>query len=123
MPLDRAALKRRAKETIKTSRPSILSAALIVLVLSIIINTLSARLMGINISQNEMQAYMNHFMNGNYDAALSLVEKMKPSGKAQIIDLLLTVVNIVMQAGFIIFLLNSIRKAVLQFAQAVERLL
>ena len=109
MPLDRAALKRRAKETIKTSRPSILSAALIVLVLSIIINTLSARLMGINISQNEMQAYMNHFMNGNYDAALSLVEKMKPSGKAQIIDLLLTVVNIVMQAGFVIFLLNSIR--------------
>ena len=109
MPLDRAALKRRAKETIKTSRPSILSAALIVLVLSIIINTLSARLMGINISQNEMQAYMNHFMNGNYDAALSLVDKMKPSGKAQIIDLLLNIVNIVLQAGFVIFLLNSIR--------------
>ena len=109
MPLDRAALKRRAKEAIRTSRPSILSVGLIVLVLSIIINTLSIRLMGLNISQNEMQSYMNHFTNGNYEAALNLVDRMRPSTAAQLIDLLLTVVNTVLQAGFIIFLLNSIR--------------
>ena len=111
MPLDRAALKRRAKEIIKTSRPSVLTVALVVLVLSIIINTLSARIMGLNISQNEMQAYMNHFMNGNYEGALSLVDKMKPSSAASLIDLLLTVANTVLQAGFIIFLLNTIRSS------------
>ena len=111
MTLDRRALKLRAKETIRTSKPSVITAGLIFLLLGIILNMLSARLMGLNISQSEINSYMNYFMDGNYEAALSMVNRMKPSGGAQLIDLLLTVLRSIVQAGFIIFLLNTIRAA------------
>ena len=59
MPLNRSALKARAKELIKTSRPSVITVGLVYLILGIIINTLSAKLMGLNVSQAEITNYMN----------------------------------------------------------------
>ena len=109
MLLDRAALKQRAKETIKTSQPSVISVGVVVLILSIIINMLSARLMGLNMSQSELENYMTYFSQGNYDAALQYIDRMQPPGGAHIIDLLLTVIRSVLEVGFIIFLLNTIR--------------
>ena len=111
MPLNRSALKKNAKELIKTSRPSVLTAGLLYLLLGIIINTLSAKLMGLNVSQAEITNYMNYAMEGNYDAAVSMISKMTPPGGAHIIDLMLTIVRTVVEAGFIIFLLNTIRSA------------
>lgn len=109
MPLDRIALKTRAKETIKTSQPNVISVGAVMLILSIIINMLSARLMGMNISQGEFSNYMTYFSQGNYEAALQYVDRMQPPGGAHLIDLLLTIVRSVLEAGFIIFLLNTIR--------------
>lgn len=109
MPLNRAALKQKAKETIRTSQPSAITVGVVVLLLSIIINMLSARLMGLNISQSEITNYMTHFSQGNYDAALQYVDRMQPPGGAHAIDLLLTIIRSVLEAGFIIFLLNTIR--------------
>ena len=111
MTLDRRALKLRAKETIKTSKPSVITVGLVYLLLGIIINMLSARLMGLNISQAEMTSYMDYFMQGNYNAALNLMDRMQPPGGAYLTDLLLTVLRTIVQAGFIIFLLNTIRAA------------
>ena len=111
MTFDRRALKLRAKETIKNSKPSVITVGLVYLLLGIIINMLSARLMGLNISQSEMTSYMNYAMDGNYEAAIDLMSKMTPPGGAHVIDLLLTILRTVVQAGFIIFLLNTIRAA------------
>lgn len=111
MPLDRAALKLRAKETIKTSSPNVISVGLVVLLLSIIINMLSARLMGLNMSQSEAMNYMTYVSEGNYDAALRYLDRMQPPGSAHAIDFLLTVIRSILEAGFIIFLLNTIRCA------------
>ena len=109
MTLDRPALKRRAKEIIATSKPSVVAVGVVYLMLGIIINMLSARLMGLNISQSEITNYMTYFSEGNYDAALQYIDRMQPSGGAHAIDLLLTIVRSVVEAGFIIFLLNTIR--------------
>ncbi len=109
MTLDRRALKSRAKEIIRTSRPSVISVGAVMLILSIIINMLSARLMGLNMSQSEMMNYTQYVMDGNYDAALQYIDRMQPPGGAHLIDLLLTIVRSVLEAGFIIFLLNTIR--------------
>lgn len=109
MTLDRRALKLRAKDIIRTSRPSVISVAAVVLLLNIIIGTLSARLMGLNISQSELNTYTQYVMDGNTDAALQYLSRMQPPGGAHLIDLLLTIVKTVLQAGFIIFLLNTIR--------------
>ena len=111
MPLDRPALKNRAKDIIRTSRPSVISVGCVMLVLSIIIGMLSSRLMGMNISQSEIMNYTNFFMEGNYESALNYLERMKPPRGAYAIDLMLTIVNTVLQAGFVIFLLNTIRAA------------
>lgn len=111
MPLDRPALKNRAKDIIRTSRPSVISVGCVMLVLSIIIGMLSSRLMGMNISQSEIMNYTNFFMEGNYESALNYLERMKPPKGAYAIDLMLTIVNTVLQAGFVIFLLNTIRAA------------
>lgn len=109
MTLDRPALKRRAKEIISTSKPSVISVGVVYLILGIVITTLSARLMGLNISQSEFTNYMTYFSEGNYDAALQYIDRMQPPGGAHIIDLLLTIVRSVIEVGFIIFLLNTIR--------------
>ena len=111
MPLNRSALKSRAKELIKTSKPSVLTVGLVYLLLGIVINSLSARLMGLNVSQAEITNYMNYAMEGNYDAAVSLIGNMTPPGGAHAIDFLLTLVRTIVEAGFIIFLLNTIRAA------------
>ena len=111
MTLDRRALKLRAKDTIRNSKPSIITVSLIYLLLGIIINMLSARLMGLNVSQSELTSYMNYAMDGNYDAALNMIGRMQPPGGAHLIDLLLSMLRTVVQAGFIIFLLNTIRAA------------
>ena len=111
MTLDRRALKLRAKETIRTSKPSVITVAMVYLILGIIINMLSARLMGLNVSQSEITSYMNYAMEGNYTAALQLIDRMQPPGGAHLIDLLLSIMRSVVQVGFIIFLLNTIRAA------------
>jgi len=111
MSLDRRALKTRAKETIRTSQPSVISVGAVMLILSIIINMLSARLMGLNMSQSEMMNYTQYVVDGNYDAAIQYIDRMQPPGGAHIIDLLLTIVRSVLEAGFIVFLLNTIRAA------------
>ena len=111
MTLDRRALKLRAKDTIRNSKPSIITVSLIYLLLGIIINMLSARLMGLNVSQSELASYTNYAMDGNYDAALNMISRMQPPGGAHLIDLLLSMLRVVVQAGFIIFLLNTIRAA------------
>ena len=74
MPLDRTALKSRAREVIATSNPRVISVGLVYLLIGVVLSTLGARVMSVNISESEAMNYFNYAMNGNYDYALRYAE-------------------------------------------------
>ena len=109
MPLDRAALKSRAKEVIATSNPRVITVGLVYLVFTVVMSALSARVMSVNISQSEAMNYMRYAMDGNYEYALKYAETMTPPAAAYAIHFMLTMLSGVVGTGFVIFLLNTIR--------------
>ena len=109
MPLDRAALKARAKEVIATSNPRVITVGLVYLVISIVLSALSARVMSVNISESEAMNYLRYAVDGNYEYALKYAETMQPPAAAYAINFLLSLLSGVVGAGFIIFLLNTVR--------------
>lgn len=111
MQLDPSTLKRSAVETLRTSQPKVLNVGLVFLLFTLVISYLSSAALGINYSMSYAEEYLNHFMNGNYDYAMSYLEAMAPPRSAYGIDLLLKLALSVVRAGFVIFLLNSVRKS------------
>ena len=109
MPLDRVALKARAKEVIATSNPRVITVGLVYLVISIVLSALSARVMSVNISESEAMNYLRYAADGNYEYALKYAETMQPPAAAYAINFLLSLLSGVVGAGFIIFLLNTVR--------------
>ena len=109
MTMDRSALKSRAREVIATSNPRVISVGLVYLIISIVLQALSSRVLSVNISESEAMNYMRYASAGNYEYALQYAETMQPPPAAYAINLLLMLVSGIIGAGFIIFLLNTIR--------------
>ena len=109
MTLDRAALKSRAKEVIATSNPRVITVGLVYLLISIVLSALGARVMSVNISESEAMNYLRYAADGNYEYALKYAETMQPPATAYAIHFLLSLVSGIVGAGFIIFLLNTVR--------------
>ena len=109
MTLDRPSLKRRAVEIIKSSQPKVMYVVVAYVVLTLIFGMLSARLMGVNYSEEDIKNYSEYLLDENYDYAFDYLETMKPPFSSYAIDTLLTIVTSIVGAGFIIFLLNTIR--------------
>ena len=109
MPIDRSALKRRAHEVIVTSNPRVITAALIYLVICVVLQGLGTRVLSVNISQSEAMNYLNYAANGNYEYALKYAEGMQPPNTAYLIEYALRLIRGVVGAGFLLFLLNTIR--------------
>ena len=109
MPLDRSALKARAKEVIATSNPRVVTVGVVFLVISIVLSALGSRVMSVNISQSEAMNYMRYAADGNYEYALKYAETMQPPAAAYAINLLLSLLSGVVEVGFLIFLLNTLR--------------
>ena len=107
MNLDRSALKTRSKEIIRSSNPKVLTASLIVIALGILISYLSGRLVGI--TGDDAMRYLQYMQEGNAEAALNVILSNTPSAGAQLVNLLLDAVTIIVSLGFLIFLLNSLR--------------
>lgn len=107
MNLDRSLLKARAKEVIRNSNPKVLTASLIVMALGVLVSYLSGRLVGI--SGDEAMRYLQYMQNGDAEAALNIIISHTPSSGAQLVNLLLEAVTIIVGLGFLIFLLNSLR--------------
>ena len=107
MSLDRSAVKERSRQIIRTSNPSVLTASLIVTALGVLISLLSSRLVGV--SADDMMRYLEYVEAGKTEAAVNLVLSSTPSSGAQLIDLLLNCVSIIVSLGFLLFLLNSLR--------------
>lgn len=120
MPQDRTALKSRAREVIATSNPRVLTVGLVYLVLTVVLSTLGARVMSVNISENEAMNYFNYAMNGNYEYALRYAETMTPPATAYAINALLMFVAAIVGAGFTIFLLNTLRNRQPCFANLLD---
>ncbi len=107
--MDRAALKSRAREVIATSNPRVISVGLVYLIVSIVLQALSSRVLSVNISESEAMNYLRYASSGNYEYALQYAETMQPPAAAYGINLLLHLISGIIGAGFVIFLLNTIR--------------
>lgn len=111
MPLDRPALKRKAIDTIRESRPSVIYVAVAYVALTALVGVLSARLMGISYTADDIARMTQYYADGNYDAAYKFLERATPPFSSYAINTMLNIVMSIVNAGFIIFLLNTIRSA------------
>ena len=118
--MDRAALKARAREVIATSNPKVLTVGLVYLLIGIVLNALGARVMSVNISESELMNYMRYAAEGNYEYALEYLKTMEPPTAAYAINSLLKVISGIIGAGFVIFLLNTIRNRQPCFANLLD---
>ena len=109
MNINRAQLKQRSAGLIRSARPSVILVALAYTALSFLMYLLSNRLMGINFTQADMNRYMQLISEGTLDYALALLEDMVPPVSSTVIDILMQVLRSIVGAGFILFLLNTIR--------------
>ena len=109
MNIDRPALKRRAKALVTGSKPSPILVGLVYLLLFIVVSWLSTRIMGITLSAQELQNYYDAVLSGDYDYIFGLLSSRMPGPAAYIINLALQMVLTVVSAGFVLFLLNTVR--------------
>ena len=107
---DRSALKRSAAEKIGTSKPKVITVALVYLLLSLLVDLLSSRLLSVNMSDADAARYLQYYAEGNYEYALRYLDIIAPPASSYFIDTLLTIVMSIVSAGFILFLLNTIRR-------------
>ena len=120
MPLNRPALKRRAVEIMAESRPRVLLVGLVYLLLVMLLQWLQMRVLSVNISQNEAMNYLNYVAEGNYESALPYIDSMMPPVSANFISLMLTLLSRVVTAGFLIFLLNTVRQTAPAYANLLD---
>lgn len=110
MNLNRPLLKLRAQQIMGTSRPRPTTVGIIYLLLSVFVSMLSVKLVGINLSQSEIEQYMQYVADGNLDYALEFIDTIDtPSVGSYIVDALLQIAMWVVSTGFIMFLMNTVR--------------
>lgn len=103
-------LKSKAKEIIKTSKPSVLTIGLLFLVISTLFNTLSNKVLTNNITTHDAEMLYKAYAIQDYDYFLSFATKLRPTVPGTIINILIEAVMIIVSAGFVIFLLNTVRQ-------------
>lgn len=111
MVINRPLLKKNARIIIRCARPSVIGAAVIFILVSAVLSTLSGSVLGVNISPDEAQRYMNYYLSGNYEAILRMSADMIPPSSAYFINALISIVQYVFGAGFVIFLFNTVKRA------------
>ena len=109
MTIDRVLQKQKAKELIRTAKPSLILAGMIYVLLSVLIGWLSLRLTGVD-SDTAMRV-MDLVSNGKTDAAMTLINRSMPGAGESLIDVLLRLALSVVGVGFSLFVLNAVRGA------------
>ena len=109
--IDRSSLKADAADLCKTSKPSLILVGLIYALLTIVMSTLSSRVMSAGITISDANRFLNAFYSGNYDVAFALIDRVRPPASSYMIDGALRLVMMIISAGFTIFVLNTIRSA------------
>lgn len=108
MIIDRTAVKLQAKQLIRESQPSMLTAALLYTLLTALIGWLSLRLTGVD--TNTMNEMLQLASEGNSEAVMEMMTKATPSAGASLIDSLLRLAMAVVGVGFSLFVMNSVRR-------------
>ena len=109
MIIDRTAAKLQAKQLIRESQPSMLTAALLYTLLTALIGWLSLRLTGVD--TNTMNEMLRLASEGNSEAVMEMMNKATPSAGASLIDSLLRLAMAVVGVGFSLFVMNSVRRS------------
>ena len=109
MYTSRPLLKNNARIIIKTARPSVIAASLIFLLVSLLMGALSTKLTGITV--DNLITYQNYVSSGDFERALTYLTSLIPPRSARVFILLLSIVSMIWQAGYTIFILNTVRKS------------
>ena len=120
MIFDRISVKQQAREIIAASKPSAITVGAVYLLLSIVIGMLSSRLIGGEFLQIDTQQYLNFVIAGDYEAAIALIPQYTPKPAATLIDFALQLMLMIVSTGYIIFILNTIRKAAPCFGNLLD---
>lgn len=107
--MNRAILKIRAREVIRSSNPSALKVAILFIIISLIFSLLSSYLVGSRLDENDIAQITKHLEEGNAEYAIAYAAQYSPSAGAQLINLLIQLVMTIVSVGFTIFILNTIR--------------
>ncbi len=108
MIIDRTAAKLQAKQLIRESQPSMLTAALLYTLLTALIGWLSLRLTGVD--TNTMNEMLRLASEGNTEEVMAMMTKTTPGAGASLIDSLLRLAMAVVGVGFSLFVMNSVRR-------------
>ena len=106
--MNRISLKQRAKEIVADGKPSPIVFSVLYVVVIVIIGLLSAKLININIDQNTLLYFVE---NSDIDGFYDFIVSQAPSPGAVILDCLLMIMRVVLDAGFAIFALNLVKGA------------
>lgn len=109
MIIDRTAVKLQARQLIRESQPSMLTAALLYTLLTALIGWLSLRLTGVD--TNTVNEMLQLASEGNSEAVMEMMTKATPSAGASLIDSLLRLAMAVVGVGFSLFVMNSVRRS------------
>ena len=109
MIIDRTAAKLQAKQLIRESQPSMLTAALLYTLLTALIGWLSLRLTGVD--TNTMNEMLRLASEGNSEAVMEMMTRATPSAGASLIDSLLRLARAAVGVGFSLFVMSSVRRS------------
>lgn len=106
--MNRQHLKSQAKEIIATGKPSPIVFSVLYVLVMVVIGLLSARLVNIKLDENTL---LNFIQNSDIEGFYDYLIAQAPSPGAASLDMLLTIMKVVLNAGFAIFALNLIKGA------------
>lgn len=109
--INRPALKREASQYVLQSKPSVLLISLAYILLSVLLSYLSFTLLYSKLSIDNLDRFYSLVESGEDYYAAQYMQSLMPSSTASLIVMLLGVVMSIVSAGYIIFLLNTIRGA------------
>ena len=110
MNIERAKLKIRAKEIMRSSEPGVVSVGFVYILLGVLFSVLSTGVLGSNISPSDYSQIMEHIRSGNLEFAVVYMQRFLPPASAYAVKSALDLVFQIVSVGFIIFLINTIRR-------------
>jgi len=122
MEFDRPRLKARAKDLIRRSRPGVLACGALYLIVVLVLSNLAARALSVNVTMDKLRYLQDHLMSSNpdIDYLYALTQSMQPPASAYGIKTLLDFCANLVGVGFVIFLLNTIRRSGASFGNLLD---
>lgn len=104
--MNRIRLKAQAKEMIASGKPSPIAFSALFVLVTVIIGVLSAKLVSINIDSETLWGFVE---SSDIEAFYDYIIARAPSPAASILDFLLQIMLVILNAGFAIFALNMVK--------------